>query len=879
MFEIIKSKIKNFKEYFTAEYASFRKNRKEYLKQILISAAKAAKATAIFALKAALKTAAFLLATIFFIEALQFILAGQLAMASLFLVPAIAAFVYSRVPDKIVTFEIKGKKVVSTIAASVIWVAKKIFLGIVDHLIEEFGIAQYMKEHDRPVKQFFELDKDLVETEEPSPSITFNSYVESPQYTFGILNFTPLSAVLRYAFPHEITYKSLKNWGKKIVNYFMYASGLSDRAKNIANHDKIEAKNKKILESSEQANAQLLKIINETKIANPINHLHEALLHIISTPDLRLLRTPDGKNLLHYLQKLIINEDTKEPYTVALQAIVNSKVSPYARDDNGETAFGTFNSESENTDLLRTIVHGKYPKLIGLENQIKTLENFIANVKNDDPDTANLERRCLILDGPPGVGKTLAINEVMTKNGVVFLEYKPASGKDGVVGGQTTRILEFFEHAKSLDRPVCIFIDEMDSILHKDETSVNSQHDRLPINTFQTAITKLAGTKCFVIGATNYFMNIKAAIISRAGGSALHIQLPNVDAIEVILNELLKMYIIKDGAAVIRKLAENFSGMSPRDLTEYVAAVTSSESVVNTKIVSVEDLNNACQTRTAMSNDVAGLSVFFKDLVLPNPSEDLELISLEKGVLKELNLLKDFFAPGSYAAKIYVKKNVERVLFRGFSALKFINTIKNSSFGPTLYFDAANITDINTFLPKLLEKINRHEKVLLVIDNIDHLKKSDLDKISNPNGLLFVVAATENSSPKSECDWKQDDPMWKKNINVTPSIPGDEEELRSIIKAKLLHAKKHGVPMTKYLVDSAFKLAELYGKKTNKQQVINLIDESIGSINGTDKPMLTYSRMKETILKFNQRDSTVAHEDDRERRANESRKFLKKRYQ
>lgn len=142
MFEIIKRKIQNFKEYFTTQYNSFKEDHKEYFKKLLVSSAMAIKAVSIFALKAA----AFLVSIILFIEALQFILAGQLAMAALAFVPAVVVLRYSGLPFKIIGGAI------SLIATPVTYVVKTIFLTIVDHLLEELGIAAHAK--NRPLNQF-----------------------------------------------------------------------------------------------------------------------------------------------------------------------------------------------------------------------------------------------------------------------------------------------------------------------------------------------------------------------------------------------------------------------------------------------------------------------------------------------------------------------------------------------------------------------------------------------------------------------------------------------------------------------------------------------------------------------------------------------------
>jgi len=833
-------RIKRFKELFKTHYNQIKENPKAYIKAQLFSLSMLTKAAVIFALKAMLKTVAFLVAVVLFIEAFQLVLSGAPLMAALFFIPAVVALRYSWLPFKIIS------TVLSIIATPVTYVGKRIFLAIVDHLIDEFGIAQHAK--NRPLKQFFEVDDDTVDVENPNPSLEFRTGIDTDSYQFGIFTISP-GAVFRYMLPQNISYTAIKKSVKKLLNFLIYESGLSSRAQYIANFPENEAKRLQALQTSESSQKDFVEKISIQANVNNIS-LEGALdLIIANNADLAKYKLQDGKNWLHYLQKINVPQHLKYKYVGAVVKIIGSGVSPYERDTAGVTAFGVVNSENENNSLLRVAINGKYPDLIGLEQQVHQVEKFINNVKNGAADAASADRRLLVLDGPPGLGKTETIINVMKKENIRVLTYKKADQSDGIVGGHVNRILALFKLAKESGTPVCIFIDELDSILHSNEKDANSQHDRGPINAFQEEITKLKGTQCFVIGATNHFEDLKEPIKSRAG-SPIYFRHPNTETINRMLQDKLKNYCIKDGAEIIAKIAENFYGMSPRDLNAFVYAVADNHED-NKTIITIEDFKNAIKRINATtSKDVPGLKVVFKNIDPPKLIEDFELLTLEKDVLEQITTLKNFFDTRFINARVNFENNLKRVLFRGFSAKKFINTITNNSVGPTLYFDAAKIDDIKTFLPKLSEKIRSYEKCLLVIDNIDFLKKGDLEKLSNENGLLFIIGATEKSALKEGSDLLLD--MWDENIEVKASIP-NEKERSDIIIAGLLDMHNNDAPIPESLPSCAGALAKLCDSRTNKQELRELLEQSQRDFFNDDKkpgkPMLTYAKMEETILK------------------------------
>lgn len=217
----------------------------------------------------------------------------------------------------------------------------------------------------------------------------------------------------------------------------------------------------------------------------------------------------------------------------------------------------------------------KFDDIIGQDEAKNELIPIVNQLKNYEEYTRNGIRiaRGIILDGPPGCGKTTIAKAVANAAGLPFISLNAAEFLSKWVGEGEKKVRDIFAAARKY-APAIIFLDEVDCIT-KDRMSVSAEHSHTDGLT-NALLSQMDGfdtenaPPVFIIAATNFETGNSSKLdkaFLRRFDKKIHIGLPSVEERKMfITNELEKYDFSKVSELKVSAIAKRAVGWSLADL-------------------------------------------------------------------------------------------------------------------------------------------------------------------------------------------------------------------------------------------------------------------------------------------------------------------------
>ncbi|MBN9617607.1 MAG: hypothetical protein BGO25_10405 [Acidobacteriales bacterium 59-55] len=183
--------------------------------------------------------------------------------------------------------------------------------------------------------------------------------------------------------------------------------------------------------------------------------------------------------------------------------------------------------------------------------------------------------RNLLLEGPPGGGKTEIGRTLANESGLAFFSATTADLKANYLGQSGNRVKQVFERARA-HAPCILFLDELDIVAP--ERSLG-EDDPLTREIVGQLLQEVDGVEAhpehvFLLGATNRPEAVDRAILSRFT-ERLRVPLPDhaarIRLLTILLTGKKLDFSMEDGARLLADLTEG-RALSGRDLRSWVAS-------------------------------------------------------------------------------------------------------------------------------------------------------------------------------------------------------------------------------------------------------------------------------------------------------------------
>ena len=238
-----------------------------------------------------------------------------------------------------------------------------------------------------------------------------------------------------------------------------------------------------------------------------------------------------------------------------------------------------------------------FAQVAGLKEEKEELEEIVDFLKEPGKYTGVGARipKGVLLEGPPGNGKTLLAKAVAGEAGVPFFSISGSDFVEMFVGVGASRVRDLFEEAKH-NAPCIVFIDEIDAVARRRGTGMGGGHDERE-QTLNQLLVEMDGfgvnEGIIVMAATNRVDILDPAIL-RPGrfDRKVAVGTPDVGGREEILKVHAKNKPLGDDVN-LQQLAQTTAGFTGADLENLLNEAAIIAAKENRSFIANKDVKRA----------------------------------------------------------------------------------------------------------------------------------------------------------------------------------------------------------------------------------------------------------------------------------------------
>ena len=238
-----------------------------------------------------------------------------------------------------------------------------------------------------------------------------------------------------------------------------------------------------------------------------------------------------------------------------------------------------------------------FAQVAGLKEEKEELEEIVDFLKEPGKYTGVGARipKGVLLEGPPGTGKSLLAKAVAGEAGVPFFSISGSDFVEMFVGVGASRVRDLFEEAKH-NAPCIVFIDEIDAVARRRGTGMGGGHDERE-QTLNQLLVEMDGfgvnEGIIVMAATNRVDILDPAIL-RPGrfDRKVAVGTPDVGGREEILKVHAKNKPLGDDVN-LQQLAQTTAGFTGADLENLLNEAAIIAAKENRSFIANKDVKRA----------------------------------------------------------------------------------------------------------------------------------------------------------------------------------------------------------------------------------------------------------------------------------------------